>query len=930
MIKRMRVVLLLTVFAMSLFSIGYAQKTTATGVINGTVQDNQGLELLGVEVTVTSPSLMLPKSSTLTDRKGFFRFPELPTGYYDVSFLLSGFTTYTTKGVKVDFNRTISLNIKMELTTIDIETVVTAKAPVIDKETSSLGVNIDTHTARDFSKVYEMAPGVLDTGVSYVGIGLSVHGSAFADNNNSVDGINFGDPVGGANFTRVGYEIAEEYQIETSGHSAEYGGVRGGVFNIITKSGGNRFSGEANFYYQDKSLQSVNSKGTPFEGQFVGFKSNYDTTFQLGGPFIKDKLWFFASFSYNKRLDYVAGYPWDKQPVNTPVDAAYTVPYIKLAWQINPSMKLVGSWDYPPSKENNRGAGYTRTEESTWIRFMVVNKFSLIYSWLPNQNTILSAKFGYMHFYFTNRAKSDSPRYIDNITRNISGSYGYDDDYMDNLFQYKTDLTYFPNDFLGRHELKLGAEYQYSYRHRQVTHKFTDTGLGPYIYTRGTVPDYVMFAQNFDPEEKMNQFGAFVQDTWTPTKRLTLNLGLRYEYQDGIIPAQGEDREPYTYNGITYYLNVPEDLKPIVWNTLSPRLGAIYSLTSDGKTVLKVSFSKYYTELMINHFTQMNPNGSFNRYCYLNPDWTVGEMYRLSITSTASIDPNLKPACLTEFVFRAQRELLPNFVLSASYIRKWDRNIMEDIILEALDLDAIKKGTYVWTHYTPVTAVDPYDGKTVTFYNRDASWVVGSKYLTNPKPATRDYSALEIILDKKWDHNWQMQLSYVYSRPKGLVGVADSEQNSYTTLFDDPNTLTNAIGRYTNDIRHQLKLSGTIQAPFGIIFGTYFRAYSGLRYTRQIRSQDLGLRLNQGNTTIYAETKGSRGLPSRYIWDIRLEKSFKIGRLPLLSLTADCFNILNENAVTSVETLSSSTAQFEIARAIMDPRNVRLGIRVTW
>jgi hypothetical protein len=439
-----------------------------------------------------------------------------------------------------------------------------------------------------------------------------------------------------------------------------------------------------------------------------------------------------------------------------------------------------------------------------------------------------------------------------------------------------------------------------------------------------------MFAQDFDPEEKMNQLGFFVQDTWTPTSRLTLNFGLRYEYQDGIIPAQGEDRAPYTYGGKTYYLNVPNDLKPIVWNTLSPRLGAVYSLTRDGKTVLKVSFSKYYLENMINYFTQMNPNGSFNRYVYLNPDWSLGNMYRLTITSAASIDPDLKPACLTEFVVRGQRELLPNFVLSASFIRKWDRNVMEDIIVEALDQNAIKAGNFVWSNYTPVTAVDPYDGKTVTFYNRSSAMVTSSKFLTNPEPAKRDYKALELILEKKFYHSWHMQLSYVYSLPRGLMGVSDGESNSYTTLFDDPNMHINAVGRYTNDIRHQLKLNGTVQAPFGILIGTYFRAYAGLRYTRQIRSSDLGLKLNQGTVTIYAEEKGSRGFPWRYIWDIRLEKNFKIAGLPMFSFTVDCFNVLNRNTTTSVDTLSSGVAQFEKALSIMDPRSARLGMRVTW
>lgn len=935
MIKRIMRVLLLPLFIISLFSIGNAQRTTITGVINGTVIDDQGLPLPGVEVTATSPSLMLPQVSALTDDEGFFRFPELPTGYYEVSFSLSGFKTVVQERAKVDFNKTISLNVKMELATIEEEIIVIAEAPLIDKASSSVSVTLETNilrhvpSARDFSKGFEMVPGVVNVGASYVGIGVSVHGSSFRDNSYNTDGINFSDPVGGANFTRVGWEIAEEYQVETTGHAAEYGGVRGGVFNIITKSGGNHFSGELNFYYSNKSLLADNTKGTPFEGQFVGFKNDVDTTFQLGGPIVKDKLWIFANLSYQKREDYVQGYPHDKSE-NTPSDTNYLTPYIKLSWQINPSMKLVGSWDYPPKWYNHRGASWQRNEDTTWNRLMVCNKFSLIYSWIINENLIFSSKVGAMFFDLSSEAKNDSPRYYDLNTRTITGSYSYSDYYKDTILHHKSDLAYFVKDFFGRHEFKTGFEYQYTYRHRRVVHNYDENGLGPYIYTRGGVPERVMFAQDFDPEEKMNIFGLFVQDRWNPTKRLTLNLGLRYDYQEGIIPAQGEDRAPVTYGGKTYSLNLPQDVKPIIWNTLSPRLGASYDLTGDGKTILKASFSIYYLENIINYFTRTNPNGSFNRYYHLNPDWSLGDMYRFYITSAASIDPDLKPSVMTEIVIGIQREFLPNLVLSATYIRKQDRNCIEDIVLEALDLDAIKAGNYVWSGYTPVTAVDPYDGKTVTFFNRSKEMITESRYTTNPEPSKKDYSGFELVLDKKFSHNWLMQLSYVYSKPTGLIGIKDSESNSYQTLFNNPNMHINAIGRFTHDIRHQFKIIGTVEAPLGILIGTYFRAYAGARYTRKIRSLDLGLKLNQGTVTINAEERGSRGLPWRFIWDMRLEKKFKIASLPIFYLTVDCFNVLNQNAVTSVETLSSTVAQFEIARSIMDPRSIRLGIRMIW
>ena len=175
-----------------------------------------------------------------------------------------------------------------------------------------------------------------------------------------------------------------------------------------------------------------------------------------------------------------------------------------------------------------------------------------------------------------------------------------------------------------------------------------------------------------------------------------------------------------------------------------------------------------------------------------------------------------------------------------------------------------------------------------------------------------------------------MLLSYVYAKPSGIMSTDGTGSSSYSTLFNDPNVHINAIGRFPNERRHQFKFQGSVRAPLGILLSTYFRALSGLRYTRSIRSLDLGLKLNQGNVTIYAEERGSRGLPSLYIWDLRIEKQFSIANLFRLSLIVDGFNLLNRNAATSVEKLSSIGDNFEVARSIMEPRSLRLAIRVTW
>jgi hypothetical protein len=909
------------------FSLGTAQKSTTTGSIKGTVIDQQGMSLPGVTITATSPVLMIPKVSTIADAKGFYRFLELPIGYYNLNFELSGFKTTVSKGIKIEFGMTISLNVTMEVATIEETVQVIAKAPIIDMTSSATSVTLDSTiiqnipAVREFRQIYDMAPGVTSS---------TSHGSTVKDNVFTVDGVNFGDPVGGTTFTRITFDVAEEYMIESTGHSAEHGMVRGAVFNIITKSGGNEFSGAANFFYRNKNMQSANTKGTPFEGSFVGFDYNFDSTVQMGGPIFKDKLWFFANMSYQSQNTYAAGFPYDK-PKQVPMDALYIDPFVKLSWQINPSMKLVGSWDYPPYWAHNRGANYQNTEATTTAQFNVVNKSHLVYSYIIGNNLIISAKAAAMFFNYDLLSKNKAPRYYDYTTLLYSGSVGYDDNYNTRRVQFKTDVTYYVDEFLGSHEFKTGFEFEFSGRHREVHHNKTSTGLGPYIYTRnGGEPYRYMDAENFNPDENLNVASFFIQDSWNLTKRLTLNLGMRYDYQEGIIPKQGEDRIPFVYNGKTYDPRVTEALKPIVWNSLAPRLGASYDLTGDGKTLLQASYGKYTLQNIINYFTGVNPNGGVNRYYNLNSDWSVGSMYSLVASSTARIDPDLQASYMTEAVVGIQRELFPNLLLKVSLIKKWDRNLLENVVLEALDVAAIKKGSYIWSGYTPVTAVDPFNGETVTFFNRSIGQVEQTSFLTNPEPAKRDYTGFELVLNKRFSNNWMMMTSYVYSKPTGLMGTDGTGSSTTAALFNDPNAHINAIGRFPDERRHQFKLQGLFQAPFGIHISTYYRLFSGLRYTRTIRSLDLGLSLNQGNVTIYAEPLGSRGLPWYQIWDLRVAKEFNIKKFKI-ELSADCFNVLNSNTATSVETLSSNkTVQFEILRGILDPRSIRLGARFLW
>jgi len=919
--KTSRLLLILTLI-ISLSSLGLAQRTTQTGVLSGTVVDNERTPLPGVAITATSPSLMLPEVSAVTDEKGFFRLPNLSTGIYKVVFELQGFKTIIREGIRISMGTTTALTITMEPTTIMESITVVGESPTVDKQKTSLGVNLGLEflrnipATRDLGTMFNMAPGVT---------GSTTHGSSERDNAYNMDGVNITDPVTGTPFVGIGFEIAEEYQVQTGGHAAEFGSVRGGMLNVITKSGGNRITGEANFYYRHKDLQSDNTKDTPFEGQFVGFNYEVDTSFQLGGPLIKDKLWFFGNYTYRYQETFVEGYPYDKDQ-HTPYDRKWMYPFAKVSWQINPAMKLVGSWNWSPFKRNHRGASKTQNEDTTWMQYSRANTFNLTYSWMLSNNLIYTLKGAAVLFDFDLEKKNDQPRFYDYATRLYSGSYGYDDLYKRYRYQVLTDATYFIDDFYGRHEFKAGLEFEFSWDTRERIHnKDPRNGAGPFVYTRYEGEPYRVYDyEDFKRHDQKYVYGFFFQDRWNPTDRLTLNIGLRFDRQEGVIPKQGEDRsyEPS---------RVLEKFKPLIWNTLSPRLGVSYDITGDGKTVLKASYGRFYIANILQWFVTVNPNSYVQRRYYLNSDWSLGRMYSFSATAGAQMDPDIKSPYLDEIVVGIQREVIPDLSFSLSFIKKWDRALMEDVSMQALDVEAIKDGKFNWSYYTPVTTVDPYNGKTVTFYEKSRDLVEENFFITNPEPAKRDYTGFEVVLNKRFSHNWQAMVSYVYAKSTGLIGTDFDDSWSGQPYFDNPNAHINAIGRFPFERRHQFKVHGTFRAPFGILISTYYRALAGRRYTRVIRSEDLGLDLNQGNVSILAEERGSRGLPWLHQWDMRVEKQFKIKDMFRLGLIADVFNVLNLNTATSVETISSSTAfTFEEVDGILDPRVVRLGIRIMW
>ncbi|MEM6792491.1 MAG: TonB-dependent receptor [Acidobacteriota bacterium] len=303
----MRRVLTLTVLALLVASsavYGQAQR----GAIEVTVTDGDGAALPGASVNASSDQT-LTRRTVFTDAQGRALIVALdPARNYQIEVDLEGFASQTTQGVVVQAGQTAAVSVQLGLDAVTEELIVTAEAPLVDVTKTQAGQDITLQlteslpTARSYQDYLQLVPGVQDalggssnpasrSGVNYRDRdGADGDVGRSTDNLYYFDGINVTDRTDGTNGANLNTEIIQEQSVLTGAIPAEFVGAPGLISNVVTKSGGNQFSGSVNYYFQDDSLVDDNDN-IPNETF-----STFDTAFTLGGPLARDRAWFFASF----------------------------------------------------------------------------------------------------------------------------------------------------------------------------------------------------------------------------------------------------------------------------------------------------------------------------------------------------------------------------------------------------------------------------------------------------------------------------------------------------------------------------------------------------------------------------------------------------------------------------------------------------------
>ncbi|MGH9767379.1 MAG: carboxypeptidase regulatory-like domain-containing protein, partial [Blastocatellia bacterium] len=313
------------VFAVSLivFSLLHASAANAqtlTGSITGQATDAQGAALAGVKVTVSSKALIGGTQTTATDASGSYTFKLLPPGGYDIKFEMQGFKAFSRTGIEINAAFVATVNATLEIGAMSETVTITGEAPVIDTKSNIQQTVLDQKllenlpSGRDPWAVGRIVPGMqmgkFDVGGSngMQQTGFTIHGSVANQSQYNIDGLTINWPGGNeGGSTALYYDqgMFQEVNYQTNALPAEVS-VGGTYMNMVTKSGGNDFHGNVLFYYANENIQSDNfNKNSKFDRfrlirpTLTGgnpLTRSYDFNGHVGGPVIKDRLWFFTSF----------------------------------------------------------------------------------------------------------------------------------------------------------------------------------------------------------------------------------------------------------------------------------------------------------------------------------------------------------------------------------------------------------------------------------------------------------------------------------------------------------------------------------------------------------------------------------------------------------------------------------------------------------
>jgi hypothetical protein len=922
----------------------------AGGNIYGTVTDESGAVLPGVTVTISGET---GTRTSVTGNQGEFRFLNLERGRYKVAVNLTGFTTVN-REVQVVTGENVNVTFGLKVATVEETVTVTAETPLVDVKKRGTATTMTTEeltqvpNARDPWGVLKNVPGVLVDRVNIAGnengqqASAGNKGAGSSDNMWNLDGLVITDmSATGASPTYFDFEAFNEISITTGGTdlNVQAGGV--GI-NLTTKRGTNKFHGSARFFLAHDDLGFNN---TPPEvendprlqqglatGKGDHLQQLTDYGFDLGGPIVKDKLWFYGTYGKQDIRNVLYTQTYDKTLL-----PSYNA---KLNWQATKDT-MVSAFYFVGSKQKfGRGVGYplNETDDFKWNQDNAyvdggmpggLWKGEISQTFSPN--FFMSAKVAYYDtgFGLFPRGGADQTYTLDYVAGEAIGSYVQ----YEAIRPQKTlnlDGNYFFSGLGGNNELKFG----FGYRDIKTfsTSVYQGNAIGGAI---NTPTDYVAFVwRDKNVEYTGKYYTAYIGDLLTKD-RFSLNVGVRWDGQsakNSPTSVGGNKTFPNALPGVDYAGDTSD---VISWSTFSPRVGLSFAFDEARKTVARASYANYGEQLSFGWVNNVNPvSAGYLAYAWndANGDRFVqadevdlgSYLYNYNIdpgapsalSSPNRIDSDLKPHRDQELIVGIDHELGANFAVGAAYTwRKGSDFVYRPRLAgdcagpTASDCPIITPADH--TANAPVTS----NGYTGFTYSPNAAMVdagAGGRLRTNAAGYTTSYNGVEFTLTKRLSNRWMGRLALSWNdwvgnwdgQPYGVINTAanPTTHGNPTAEERDANVqggqvaiLSGGSGKasFYTTFKWQLYANALVQLGWGVDLSGALFARQGGAYPVSVNA---GAGADGTLRALATTAVDTLRYDDVYNLDLRLSKTLRFGGSGL-TLSAEWFNVLNNGVI---------------------------------
>lgn len=575
---------------------------TVDASIIGRVTDESGLEVPGVTVTAASPALQVGQVTAVTDARGNYRLAALPIGTYEVTYSLPGFQTVKQENLRLSAGFVATINIQMKVGALE-ESIVVTGAPAVDVTTTTATTRITKEllellpsNRNGVLSMMALAPGLrgpLDIPANFTAVPSFKSYGREGEQWSLLEGVLTAAPSGSSGAANYwDYTTFDETQVAGIGKGVE-SPIRGVHFAAIVKSGGNEFHGNVTAQGTKDSFQGDNldeeliSRGITTGGKL---DRQWDLNGDLGGRIIRDKWWFYGALRKRLGANQITGVT---DPSGAAVDTIQDQHFetFKSSYQATPGLQFIGYYGRGTKSIDNDALtpftdwdvrrfywveAHTQKGEAKWVR----------------GNAVISLQTGAWIYNFaqdTPKAPALTPRTRDLVTLRTSGNTGVTER-MNNKEQGRWHHTgsvtwYKPDSFVGNHQFKLGFDDIQEYN--RVIGFNRPSGNYILVYSNGVPTQLITENAPILTHAKSHFSGVYGSDSWTIGRRLTLNLGARYDRDALWVPDQCQEAGQFSSAACIARFD------RATFNSLTPRLSAAYDLSGNGTAALKGGWGRY-------------------------------------------------------------------------------------------------------------------------------------------------------------------------------------------------------------------------------------------------------------------------------------------------------------------------------------------------